>query len=87
MFHELQNRIQRDVVRLLFHEALMPGQVSTTSGASRRGRKNAVAASPMQSVGGSDRNAQTAGGTKVGRNAPCPCGSGRKYKRCCGKAA
>jgi hypothetical protein len=21
---------------------------------------------------------------KVGRNAPCPCGSGRKYKRCCG---
>jgi hypothetical protein len=22
--------------------------------------------------------------TKVGRNAPCPCGSGRKYKRCCG---
>jgi AbrB family looped-hinge helix DNA binding protein len=22
--------------------------------------------------------------TKVGRNAPCPCGSGRKYKHCCG---
>jgi hypothetical protein len=22
--------------------------------------------------------------TKVGRNEPCPCGSGRKYKRCCG---
>ena len=22
--------------------------------------------------------------SKVGRNAPCPCGSGRKYKRCCG---
>lgn len=21
---------------------------------------------------------------KVGRNAPCPCGSGRKYKNCCG---
>lgn len=21
---------------------------------------------------------------KVGRNVPCPCGSGRKYKRCCG---
>jgi SEC-C motif len=24
--------------------------------------------------------------TSVGRNAPCPCGSGRKYKRCCGRA-
>ena len=22
---------------------------------------------------------------KIGRNAPCPCGSGKKYKRCCGK--
>ena len=25
--------------------------------------------------------------TKVGRNAPCPCGSGRKYKKCCGSGA
>lgn len=22
---------------------------------------------------------------KVGRNDPCPCGSGKKYKKCCGK--
>ena len=25
-------------------------------------------------------------GPKIGRNDPCPCGSGRKYKRCCGAA-
>ncbi|MCI9232306.1 MAG: hypothetical protein HFH96_14595, partial [Lachnospiraceae bacterium] len=24
-------------------------------------------------------------GRKIGRNEPCPCGSGRKYKNCCGK--
>jgi preprotein translocase subunit SecA len=24
---------------------------------------------------------------KVGRNDPCPCGSGQKYKKCCGKLA
>jgi preprotein translocase subunit SecA len=24
-------------------------------------------------------------GKKVGRNDPCPCGSGKKYKHCCGK--
>jgi preprotein translocase subunit SecA len=24
---------------------------------------------------------------KIGRNSPCPCGSGKKYKKCCGKAA
>ena len=23
---------------------------------------------------------------KVGRNEPCPCGSGKKYKKCCGKS-
>lgn len=26
-------------------------------------------------------------GVKVGRNDPCPCGSGKKYKKCCGKSA
>ena len=24
---------------------------------------------------------------KVGRNEPCPCGSGKKYKNCCGRVA
>jgi len=28
---------------------------------------------------------QTRSGGKVGRNAPCPCGSGKKYKKCCGR--
>ena len=32
------------------------------------------------------KNAHTIRNTvKVGRNDPCPCGSGRKYKQCCGK--
>ncbi len=26
-------------------------------------------------------------GAKIGRNDPCPCGSGKKYKKCCGKNA
>jgi preprotein translocase subunit SecA len=29
--------------------------------------------------------AQTSETKKVGRNDPCPCGSGKKYKKCCGK--
>jgi len=28
---------------------------------------------------------ETRDGEKVGRNAPCPCGSGKKYKKCCGR--
>ena len=27
-----------------------------------------------------------AGDAKVGRNAPCPCGTGKKYKHCCGRS-
>jgi preprotein translocase subunit SecA len=26
-------------------------------------------------------------GDKIGRNTPCPCGSGQKYKKCCGKTS
>jgi hypothetical protein len=29
---------------------------------------------------------QGSGVAKVGRNAPCPCGSGKKYKQCCGRS-
>lgn len=31
------------------------------------------------------RISKTAVSNKVGRNDPCPCGSGKKYKKCCGK--
>ena len=88
MFRDLQGRIQRDVARTLFHVAVDPAQVAAQLSAGRGNRRrNAQAGSPMQAVNGSNRNAQPSGAAKVGRNAPCPCGSGRKYKRCCGKAA
>jgi preprotein translocase subunit SecA len=31
------------------------------------------------------RQTITQGVKEVGRNDPCPCGSGKKYKKCCGK--
>ena len=33
-----------------------------------------------------DRSAPISRREKVGRNDPCPCGSGKKYKRCCARA-
>ena len=33
----------------------------------------------------SQKRAKTADGKKIGRNDPCPCGSGKKYKNCCGR--
>ena len=87
MFHDLQYRIQRDVVRTLFHVAVDPAQAAAELSGSRSRGRGAGSGSPMQAVAGSNRNARPSGDSKVGRNAPCPCGSGRKYKRCCGKAA
>jgi len=31
-----------------------------------------------------EKPGQVINGEKTGRNEPCPCGSGKKYKRCCG---
>ncbi|MFQ5893294.1 MAG: preprotein translocase subunit SecA, partial [Nitrospinota bacterium] len=41
---------------------------------------------PPEAVGGASARPQTyrREGRKVGRNEPCPCGSGKKYKKCCG---
>jgi len=36
------------------------------------------------SNGGSSPQQVVRGGAKVGRNDPCPCGSGKKYKKCHG---
>ena len=44
---------------------------------------------PTETSGGdgSEKNRPVKKGEKVGRNDPCPCGSGLKYKKCCGKNA
>ena len=83
MFQELMGRIQHDVVHTIFHVAVSQGPAA----GSRRRPNNGSNTSPMQAVNDPNRNLATPAGGKVGRNAPCPCGSGRKYKRCCGAAA
>ena len=87
MFLDLQGRIQRDVVRTLFHVAVDTNPVAGQLNGGAGPRRNRSGGSPMRAVSGSNRNAQPSGSAKIGRNAACPCGSGRKYKRCCGKAA
>ncbi len=72
MFQSLLARIQHDIVHTIYHTGL------EAKPAVRRVQ------SPQAPAGG--RQAQT-GARKVGRNDPCPCGSGKKYKRCHGVAA
>ena len=59
------------------------------NGATNRGRGRSAAKRPprntvMSRAGGGRRQDQAVGSGKVGRNQPCPCGSGKKYKRCHG---
>ena len=77
-FQELLDRMQTDVVNSLFH-------VTTTDPAAPAGRRRARSTpqqTPMTQFQGSQNFGST--GNKIGRNVPCPCGSGKKYKRCCG---
>jgi preprotein translocase subunit SecA len=82
MFQELLGRIQHDVVHTVFHATVGP-----EAGGPTGRRRSSGKSSPMQAVNDPNRNKAVPASGKVGRNAPCPCGSGRKYKRCCGAAA
>ena len=77
-FDQLLVRIRHDVVHAIYHIA----PVSPSGNAVRRGPPaGAAPVQPRQPVRAQQRAAP---GGKVGRNHPCPCGSGRKYKRCHG---
>jgi len=80
MFKDLLARMQYDVVHSLFHVTITQRPVESA----RRQAPQATKSSPMAAVAPGRRNAVPVGGGKIGRNSPCPCGSGRKYKRCCG---
>ena len=68
------------------------GRVSAPPAAPARSAADAVGARNVRESGGTATAAapvgtQTTTSQKVGRNQPCPCGSGKKYKRCHGRAA
>ena len=74
LFQNLLNRIQRDVVHGIFQASL----AATPNGGRARGA--------MAAASGRQREPVAVGARKVGRNEQCPCGSGKKYKRCHGAA-
>lgn len=75
MFQELLNNIRAQVVYSIFKVSVTPPTHSTY--------KNAMPA-PTANIK-SNQQPTANKGQKVGRNDPCPCGSGKKYKKCCGK--
>jgi preprotein translocase subunit SecA len=83
MFLDLMKRMQYDVVHTLFHVAVNQPPASETG----RGTRGNESASPMRTVNNPQRNKAPESFEKVGRNSACPCGSGKKYKRCHGANA
>jgi preprotein translocase subunit SecA len=78
LFEELTDKIDRAIVTSLFHvevKAKTPENVA----------KQAAAQNVSYSSSDASQNTTpTEKSTKIGRNDPCPCGSGKKYKKCCG---
>jgi len=69
MFQSLLSGIEHDVVHTIYKVSIA--------------KEGAAATSPMAAAAG--RREAMPAGKKVGRNDPCPCGSGKKYKKCCGR--
>ena len=85
MFLEMSYRIKEETVRNLFLVKIA-GQDDLEELAPPKEQEMLM--SHGESAGGASRQKTVRRqADKVGRNDPCPCGSGKKYKKCCGKAA
>ncbi len=85
MFLDMSNRIKEETVRNLFLVRVASADDIEELAPSR---EQDMLLSHGDSGGGDSRPKTVRRQTeKIGRNDPCPCGSGKKYKKCCGKAA
>ncbi len=78
MFDEMVNEIRTDTARMILTVRIRSAQEAP---------KREQVAKPAESAGdGTDvKRPVVRKHAKVGRNDPCPCGSGLKYKKCCGR--
>ena len=83
-FDELLARIQYDIVHTIYHVNV--GGTGNDGKSRRAGPKSPNGGKSVMTrvMGNRSREPVTAGAQKVGRNEQCPCGSGKKYKRCHG---
>ncbi|HHX01631.1 MAG TPA: preprotein translocase subunit SecA [Firmicutes bacterium] len=78
MFNAMTQSIQEDCVKMLFRVRLVDREEAEQQG-ERRMRQMTTNRDP------DSEPLQPRTVEKIGRNDPCPCGSGKKYKKCCGK--
>lgn len=89
MYQDMLGSIREEVIRMLFHLQLAPQaemqltQPVATVVAEQHG-EDVRPAHPFQVIQGGQGKPARAKTDQPGRNDPCPCGSGKKYKRCHG---
>ncbi len=89
MFNDMVHMIREDTVRRLFQARVerLPERRKTVDVSKTQegfaGGDGANSTNGQAKKSGAATNKNTPGA--VGRNQPCPCGSGKKYKHCCGK--
>ena len=83
MFDEMIRLIQEDTLRALYQLRIerAPERKAVAKPVIERGAGDAAGPVPLKT------HNPVKAGDKVGRNSPCPCGSGKKYKNCCGRNA
>src|SRR5262249_26240749 len=84
LFEDMMERVDTETIRYLFH--IQPAkpedqQREIERRQQRQQQQMQFQTGPAQAE--APKPVRTA--AKVGRNDPCPCGSGKKYKKCCGQ--
>ena len=84
MFDEMIAAIQEETLKMLFHVVVKTGEEEKQKQAML---KNLAVAAKASLQGGSEKPEPVTvrAASKPGRNDLCPCGSGKKYKHCCGR--
>jgi preprotein translocase subunit SecA len=87
MFVEMMDRIKKDTVEKLFAIQIAKEQEAREMKVERKQTFILSRGEGAQTGGGETEDGKGVtvrrDGKKVGRNDPCPCGSGKKYKKCC----
>ena len=82
MFDDMTAQIRQDTIRML-----LTVQVRTEDDTKREQKVKEVATNAGGDGTDKKRPVRKAANEKIGPNEPCPCGSGKKYKKCCGSPA
>lgn len=91
LFQHLLSAIKEDVIRILSNvQVRSPEEVEAEERKKREAAQKAMQFQHEENQSRDESNTSTGSGAvaaapKVGRNEPCPCGSGKKYKQCHGK--